>query len=256
MTRIIAIDWSGARTGAQRKIWIAEVRHGNLVFLERGKDRDEVASWLIEEAARGEQLIVGMDFAFSFPAWFLDEHGCHTASEMWCLVAEKAEGWLKDCDYPFWGRPGKKRLVEEAKRLRQTEVGKEAKSIFQISGAGAVGTGSLRGMPVLDRLHREGFAVWPFTPLRPNASVVLEIYPRTWSPRVKKSLPHERKKWLDQPQYQRLDSQMRLRAAFTEDSFDAAISALAMDAKRESLRQLAPAQDPVLVREGMIWGAG
>ena len=255
MTRIVAIDWSGARTGAQRKIWIAEARNGNLVFLERGRDRHEVASWLIEEARQGEQLIVGMDFAFSFPAWFLDEHGCHTAPEMWRLVADKAEGWLKDCNYPFWGRPGKKRLVEKTRRLRQTETGTEAKSAFQIGGAGAVGTGSLRGMPVLDRLQREGFAVWPFTPLRPNASIAVEIYPRLWSRGVIKSNLEARHAFLNQSvRFRQLGDDVKEAMSYSEDSFDAAISALAMDTNRESLERLARVQDPILMREGIIWG--
>src|ERR1035438_6219537 len=36
------------------------------------------------------------------------------------------------------------------------------KSPFQIGGAGAVGTGTLRGIPELERLHEAGFRVWPF----------------------------------------------------------------------------------------------
>ena len=35
------------------------------------------------------------------------------------------------------------------------------KSTFQIGGAGAVGTGSLRGMPHLLTLREAGCAVWP-----------------------------------------------------------------------------------------------
>jgi hypothetical protein len=251
MTRIIAIDWSGVKVGAARKIWIAEARDGDLVMLERGRDRDEVAAWLIAEAAKGDRLIVGMDFAFSFPAWFLDEYGCAEAADMWRIVAEKAEGWLAACDYPFWGRPGRRRLVEDPKRLRRTEGESSAKSVFQIGGAGAVGTGSLRGMPVLLSLLDSGFAIWPFTRTPPDVSIVVEIYPRVWSPRVKKSIRSAREDAL--ALYSGLGSQIRALAAFSEDSFDAAISALAMDARRAELKHLPVITDPTLRREGIIW---
>lgn len=58
------------------------------------------------------------------------------------------------------------------------------KSVFQIGGAGAVGTGSLRGMPILKRLRDAGFAVWPFD--APRWPCVVEIYPRLLTGAVNK----------------------------------------------------------------------
>ncbi len=87
--RVIAIDWSGAKSGARRKIWLAEARVGRdgsepeIVRLECGRSRREIERHLLEEAEREPELIVGLDFAFSLPAWFLREHELTTARELW-----------------------------------------------------------------------------------------------------------------------------------------------------------------------------
>lgn len=73
--RVIAIDWSGATSGARRRIWLAEYRDGEVARLECGKSRDQIADHLIELAECDPDLVVGLDFAFSLPAWFLDERG-------------------------------------------------------------------------------------------------------------------------------------------------------------------------------------
>jgi catechol 2,3-dioxygenase-like lactoylglutathione lyase family enzyme len=56
---------------------------------------------------------------------------------------------------------------------------------FQIGGAGAVGTGSLRGMQHLADLAHAGFSIWPFD--RPGWPLAVEIYPRLFTPGVVKS---------------------------------------------------------------------
>ena len=48
--------------------------------------------------------------------------------------------------------------------------GLSPKSIFQLAGPGAVGPGSLRGMPLLTTLRDRGFAVWPFDPVGPRTA--------------------------------------------------------------------------------------
>jgi hypothetical protein len=119
------------------------------------------AEHLIEDARRDGQVVVGLDFAFSLPAWFLDQRGLSNAPELWELVEQEGEQWLLECTPPFWGRPGVTRPVLLG-HFRQTELdvpavrGTRPKSVFQIGWAGAVGTGSLRGMPVLRRLRDAG----------------------------------------------------------------------------------------------------
>jgi hypothetical protein len=67
--------------------------------------------------------------------------------------------------------------------------------VFQINRAGAVGTGSLRGMPILRQLHDEGFSIWPFdTSGWPR---VIEIYPRLLTDVVKKSNRASRVQYLN-----------------------------------------------------------
>ena len=251
--RITAIDWSGARSGEARKIHLAEARDGDLVRLESGRSREETVAWLVDAAA-SDRLIVGMDFAFSFPSWFLDDRRFERARDCWRALAEGlAEAWLAGCEDPFWGRPGRRCAVATERRYRRTELGLPAKSVFQIGGAGAVGTGSLRGMALLHELAAGGFSVWPFDDPSPDRSIVFEIYPRLWSPGVTKTAAAQRAAHLRNRRYPRLSPTMRRKAAQSEDAFDAAISALAMDRSRTQLDSLEPVADPLIRREGWIW---
>ena len=57
-------------------------------------------------------MVVGVDCCFSFPAWFLEEHGCGTVFEFWRQVAAgKGEEWLhRECeDARFGGVAGSRR---------------------------------------------------------------------------------------------------------------------------------------------------
>ena len=179
--RTIAIDWSGAVERADRKIWLAEAAEEQVVRLESGRGRAAIADFLIDEASRTPELVVGLDFAFSLPSWFLESRGLPDGPALWHLVASEGETWLAGCEPPFWGRPGRRRpdLLEDLRRTDRDAPaigGIRPKSVFQIGGAGAVGTGSLRGMPVLERLRDAGFSVWPFD--APRWPCVIEIYPR------------------------------------------------------------------------------
>ena len=54
------------------------------------------------------ELIVGLDFAFSMPEWFIANQEVSSAPDLWSLVEDRSEIWLKDCLFPFWGRRRKK----------------------------------------------------------------------------------------------------------------------------------------------------
>ncbi|MEO1082824.1 MAG: hypothetical protein AAFY88_01140, partial [Acidobacteriota bacterium] len=99
--RVFAVDWSGAKSGFKRKIWIAEVTSDGLVRLECGRGRGDVRDFLIDEAARDPSFVVGFDFAFSFPAWFVEREGCASGAAFWRRVRERGEGWLEDPEPPF-----------------------------------------------------------------------------------------------------------------------------------------------------------
>jgi hypothetical protein len=95
--RAIAIDWSGARTGAEQKIWLGEAVDGSLVRLEAGRDREATAAYLIAEAERDPAFVVGLDFAFSLPEWFLGERALSDGPALWALADREAERWLAAC---------------------------------------------------------------------------------------------------------------------------------------------------------------
>src|ERR1035438_3250481 len=101
--RVVAVDWSGDRSaaGQRRKIWAgvwtagAGRVDGGRVTLESGRTRGEVAEWLIGMARETPRIVVGFDFCFSFPAWFVRECGVGSAIEFWEMVAGgHGERWL------------------------------------------------------------------------------------------------------------------------------------------------------------------
>ena len=258
-TRVLAIDWSGALVGAETKIWLAEVASGRLVRLEGGRDRDAIAEHLVAEAERDPRMVVGLDFAFSLPAWFLEERSLRSAHELWALADREADGWLAACEPPFWGRgPRPRPAMPEDRHFRRAETALRQrriwpKSVFQIGGAGAVGTGSLRGMRLLHRLHEAGFSIWPFDP--PGWPLVVEIYPRLLTGPVNKSSDSARASYLA-AHYPNLGTDLTVLAASSDDAFDAAVSALLMARHLDELQVLPPAEDRQTRLEGAIWEPG
>jgi Protein of unknown function (DUF429) len=244
--RVAAVDWSGRAAGAERYIWLAEVRDGRLVELRNGLSREAIVAGLVEDPPD----VMGLDFAFSFPAWWCAERGWSRVVDVWTAARDEGEAWLAACEPPFWGRPAKRRPADgEPLRRTEREDARGAKSVFQIGGAGAVGTGSIRGMPHLLTLAEAGFAVWPFSAGRP---LVVEIYPRALTGPLRKSRRAEREAALerfrgDQP------ATLLARAAGSEDAFDAAVSALVMARHADQLAALEPTSDRVHAIEGRVW---
>jgi hypothetical protein len=225
MERVVAVDWSGDKGPGQRKklwagVWTAATGR---VQLESGRTREELIVWLVDLARETPRMVVGVDCCFSFPAWFLEEHGCATAFEFWEKVAAgKGEEWLhRECeDGRFWGvqgsaRTGKRpeefcgeglrrmmRSTDYENKIAVREEGGDVeraakmfgitpKSPFQIGGSGSVGTGSLRAMPWLMKLREAGFRVWPFEAAALGKDrarpLLVEMYTRLLTGPVKKS---------------------------------------------------------------------
>jgi Protein of unknown function (DUF429) len=253
MTRVIAVDWSGRAKGAAEAIWLARVDEGRLVELDNGLDRREAVAAVIEHAQREERTIAGFDFAFSFPRWYCAQNGWTTGVEVWRAMRDSSDDLLKGCEPPFWGRAGTS-AQQQGDPYRETDkaVAGNPKSVFQIAGAGAVGTGSLRGMPHLVDLAGAGFAIWPFDP--PGWPLAIEIYPRVFAPAVVKSRQGERRAYVER-HFPDQDPVLRERAAGSEDAFDAAVSALAMAAHLDELERLPERPLGSAQRiEGEIWG--
>ncbi len=249
MASVVAIDWSGREKGAEEAIWLAHVAEGELRRLENGWTRGGVVDEALAIAGEHGDTTIGLDFAFSFPRWYVDERGWGSGREVWEAMGEEAESLLRGCEPPFWGRSTPRPAGLEM--LRETEKPLGAKSVFQIGGAGAVGTGSLRGMKHLATLAREGCSVWPFDP--PGGPRVVEIYPRLLTGAVNKSRHRARVAYLCE-HFDQLADRWRERAAGSQDAFDAAVSALVMASHADELAGLEPAPAGSAGRlEGEIW---
>lgn len=254
--QFVAVDWSGDAKYARRHIWTAIVRSGDLVELEDGRDREELAAFLATLARVDEQTVIGLDFAFSMPEWFLRQNNLGSAHELWDLAAREGERWLAESPPPFWGRKGT-HPPEPALRSRVSErsipatAGNSPKSVFQIAGGGAVGTGTIRGLPLLAMLSRAGFSIWPFDP--PGWPRVVEIYPRLLTGPVRKSDQGHRDAYMASDRWTTTSQSLRTLAASTEDAFDAAVSAFIMAEHAQLLTELGEAKDESTRLEGQIW---
>ena len=262
--QVCAIDWSGALAPAAQRRGIAvaacELVSG-AVTLRRGLLRAQVEAELAALAAARAQVVVGLDFSFSLPAWFVRGLGCANAPALWERVARGGESWLREPHPEFWGRrrgsgppPGHRGPEWQGYRACERAIhpaGRLPQSSFQIGGAGAVGTGSLRGMPMLARLHAAGWRIWPFDP--PGFPLLVEIYPRALTGPVVKSSAAARAIYLQQPLYRTLPQPVLAAARASEDAFDALISALAMRGAAPSFATLSPAADEDTRLEGAIW---
>ena len=255
---VVAIDWSGRSTGERRHLWLAEAHDGVLLRLEAGRTRAEVVDELVDRAADTPGVVVGFDFSFSLPHWFLRSRGYPDARALWDAAAIHGDEWLRTCDPPFWGRPGRPR-PDLAGHLRRTEAtvaavgGIRPKSSFQIGGAGSVGTGSVRGFPALAQLQDAGYAIWPFE-APATAPVAVEIWPRSFTGPVVKSNAAARAAHLDGA-LPALRPALRDAAVDSEDAFDATISAVVMSRHEAELRAL-PALDGDARLEGWVWEPG
>lgn len=255
-SRVFAVDWSGDLRADQRKIWLCEVADGRVLRLENGRTREEVTRFLINESRLDPSFVVGLDFAFSFPAQFLRKRAHHTVESVWEEAERLGEKWLEHCPFPFWGKPGKKRPLLGEALFRRTDLevgaatGFRPLSVTQIGGAGAVGVGSIRGMPHLTELRAAGFSIWPFDP--PRLPLVVEVWPRVFMGKVIKSSEQARKVYLAQ-HHPALGGTARQAAETSDDAFDAAVAALGMDAARDDFVKLSQTTDPDVALEGEIW---
>jgi hypothetical protein len=248
---VIAVDWSGDAHLARSRIYLAEANEpGRLTRLTAGRTRDALTEHLVQTSAAA----IGLDFGFSFPHTVMDQLGVRSARDLWRLAAAEGETWIAACDPPFWGRPGRPRTTTAQWRKTELSVPRVAgiapKSMFQIGGAGAVGTGSIRGMPLLLALLESGARIWPYT--HRGTPTVVEIYPRLLTGPVHKANAHARRALLDR-RYPNLQAEFRDAATASEDAFDAAVSALVMIEHVPELTCLPVESDPTLRREGRIW---
>lgn len=276
--RTIAVDWSGAVANDGAKgIAIAVAEEGVLTDIIPGpshatpKGRKEAIEYLLNQRAEcGEELIVGLDFAFSLPAWYLKEKGFRDAPALWEHAHSQGEGWWEAegsrTTTPFWraDKAGKPDFEGKAE-LRSTEqdpaikklAGSSPRSAFQLSGAGSVGSSTVRGLPRLHELREAGFNIWPWD--APKAPLVLEVWPRIAVGGSTKSSPTERvkviKKLVDS---KRLSTDVAMYACADDNAFDAVLTALWLACHSEEILATTTDEGPSregsdFAREGRIW---
>lgn len=196
----VAIDWSGARGQRQKGIAIAICHAGarapRLVEPQRRWSREEVLDWLVHQlppdSIVGLDLSPGLPFEEAggyFPGW---DASPSDGPKLWQLVDAICEAdphlaatsFVQHPQARHHFRHGKddcgKHFTPGTGRLRVTEQGQKQhrlspSSCFNLVGAAQVGKSSLTGMRLLNRLGGK-LPVWPFDPLPPSGSVIVEIY--------------------------------------------------------------------------------
>lgn len=221
----IVVDWSARSKPSPRRpskdaIWWAAARQGEAVPASYERTRHAAVASLTEfvaaERAAGRRVLVGFDFPFGYPAGVAHRlTGEPTAFALWKWLATRIEdGKTNDNNRyavateineaypgvgPCWGRPrswdcpevpfrARERSSRDAhpgeRRIADREA-RGAKTVWQLAGAGSVGSQMLLGIPALERFRaapslRGHVAVWPFeggldVPDRPV--VLAEVYP-------------------------------------------------------------------------------
>jgi molybdopterin molybdotransferase len=219
---VVMVDWSAAARAPRRPkpdaIFAAVAREGVVEPAEYLGHRTRAEAWLADllaaERAAGRRVLAGFDFPFGYPRGFAAAlTGRPDPFALWDWLAERIVDEPKRNNRfevagainarfpgvgPFWGN-GSLREVPDLPRkgLARTQNPfperraiedrhKGAFTLWQLSGAGAVGSQTLMGLPVLSRLRRRfapDLAVWPFEP--PAAGIVLaEVWPSLLAPAV------------------------------------------------------------------------
>jgi precorrin-8X/cobalt-precorrin-8 methylmutase len=198
--RVVIVDWSASSVPKAGKdsIWIAVLDTApGTCTVENPRTRARAEARLLEVASLPGHALIGFDFPFGYPSGFAARLGL--AGEpwraTWALLAEslvddhrnRSNRWEVAATLNhrlgsphFWGVPSGRasewltvrRPVEQLPRWRLAEQRlREAKrypfSVWQLCGAGSVGSQALTGIPVVHRLRnhpllRHRSAVWPF----------------------------------------------------------------------------------------------
>jgi precorrin-8X/cobalt-precorrin-8 methylmutase len=224
----VMVDWSAAGQPARGKdsIWICYGRSDGVLAVEnvatRHQARERLRTFFAAERAGGRAVLAGFDFAFGYPSGFAERLAL--AGEPWRATWDLLAAEIHDApdnknnrfevashfnqlisggNGPFWGCPASEiwpylrphhHRRHEALGLPERRIADAwingPQPVWKLAYAGAVGSQSLTGIPVLRWLrHHADFAtettVWPFeTGLRTLSRadtegriVLAEIYP-------------------------------------------------------------------------------
>lgn len=212
----LMVDWSASARPKRGRdsIWACLLERDRDSILVNPATRDEAVFWIADRlsdlTARGRRVLCGFDFAFGYPAGFaarLDPRRPDW-SGVWRQFAGRVSrngdrfsvaGMLAtEVGAPFWGRPGgrddvalpasKSVSFNKFAEFRLCErQARGTRSVWQLYGAGSVGSQTLTGLPRLHELrHWQGLEdvtrVWPFetglkVPGEAVRIVFAEVYP-------------------------------------------------------------------------------
>lgn len=215
--RYVAIDWSAAaipKQGAD-SIWVADLIDGGQTGLANHRTRLDAAAWLDDLADGAQQrVLVGVDAGLGYPQGAAAHFGLEGVPwrSLWAAIAERSSDDDRNRNNrfdvaaslnslgtggpgPFWGSVDDSRepILRRTKptsfdvpefrivEQRARDLGRFPKSVWQLLGAGSVGSQTLTFLPILVRLL-DRVAVWPFTtglraPEAVAGVVIVEIWP-------------------------------------------------------------------------------
>ncbi len=204
--RFVGVDWSGAKRRGLPGLQVAVAEAGRSapqlvpcpVPGRKHWTRSTFVDWLVSTLSENDRVLVGFDFAFSFPR--SDRGGFFpglpdspdAAEDLWRCVDDVCEAagdfyagaFAEGGRYaPYFQGGGRyePRLRATDERCHDIGLGRP-ESVFKLVGPKQVGKASLAGMRVLRHLHHRvpGFCIWPFDdPLSrsPSGVVAVEVYP-------------------------------------------------------------------------------
>ena len=213
--KFIGIDWSGDKNSFQKGISVAECTIGNKVpnIVKPPSDkywtRSTLIEWLYKEVKLQRNLI-GLDFAFSYPFY---DRSCYfpgiknspiNTENLWELIETAnsnaknfygGEIWTNKTYGKFFNSPKVRGSLYFGRRRFTEIVAKKnihsPSPTFNCVGPGAVGTGTLAGMRILNLLKSET-KIWPFDEINfSTRSVLVEIFP-TYYFRLSKVKPEKK----------------------------------------------------------------
>jgi len=200
-TNFAAIDWSGAKGKRHKGIAIAMCARGaaapKLVRPDHIWSRTEVLDWLLAAAAETPTLF-GFDFSAAPP---IAARGAYLPGEpdvpgeakaFWAYVDRVSDdedlgaaSFLERVHrrhFYFGAADGAKRDFLHHRLCEQAfnaSGGGKASTLYDAIGAAQVAKASFAGMRLLHALDGR-VPIWPFDPLPPRGSVVVEIYTRAF----------------------------------------------------------------------------
>ena len=196
------IDWSGANVARPPGLALAIASGDAAPAIHApagGWSRAALLDWLRDVAARGEDMLVGLDLSPAlpfvdagayFPGWADSPPGPRALWAMVDAMCSDAAHLSVDpfVDHPaiapyfrrhggregalFGGSTGRLRAVEVAQRATRQA---QSASTFNLVGAAQVGKSSLTAMRVLHRLAG-AIPLWPFDPVPARGPMLVEIY--------------------------------------------------------------------------------